>query len=113
MLSHNLVTLMANPTFNEYLGVNYVALIFVDVLRQKTNQMINVISLKGHALHAMPFTSSLSIKFFMPKCQNCKTLQSKPSGPGGFMGYGDLWGFIFTWFIYNKSMLRFMGIYGD
>ena len=20
------------------------------------------------------------------------------------MGYGDLWGFIFTWFIYNKSM---------
>ncbi len=27
------------------------------------------------------------------------------SGPGGFMGYGDLWGFIFTWFIYNKSML--------
>ncbi len=76
MLSHNLVTLMANPTFNEYLGVNYVALIFVDVLRQKTNRMINVISLKGHALHAMPFTSSLSIKFFMPKCQNCKTLKA-------------------------------------
>ncbi len=35
------------------------------------------------------------------------------TGPGGFMGYGDLWGFIFTWFIYNKSMLGFMGIYGD
>ena len=25
------------------------------------------------------------------------------------MGYGDLWGFIFTWSIYNKSMLGFMG----
>ena len=35
------------------------------------------------------------------------------AGHSGFMGYGDLWGFIFTWSIYNKSMLGFMGIYGD
>ena len=29
------------------------------------------------------------------------------TGHSGFMGYGhgDLWGFISTWFIYNKSML--------
>ncbi len=33
------------------------------------------------------------------------------AGHSGFMGYGDLWGFIFTWSIYNKSMLGFMGIY--
>ncbi len=38
-------------------------------------------------------------------------LEVQSPGPGGFMGYGDLWGFIFTWFIYNKSMLGFMGIY--
>ena len=38
--------------------------------------------------------------------------QLRIPGFGGFMGYGDLWGFIFTGFIYNKSMLGFMGIYG-
>ncbi len=41
----------------------------------------------------------------------------KKTGHSGFMGYGDLWvmgicGDFFAEFIYNQSMLGFMGIYG-